>query len=98
VVAIGGTLWGKHNTYVSLRNRSPVEISCADYLRSRPDAQWLRLTHSNKSREVQGTKTGHGPVGHARPRISSGTVTPKHWASFCAVESRTSRSPRSIFW
>lgn len=44
IVACGGTLWGGQNTYVALHNRAPVEISCADYLRRRPDAAWLRLT------------------------------------------------------
>jgi hypothetical protein len=45
IVACGGTLWGGQNTHVALQNRAPVEISCADYLRQRPDAAWLRLTH-----------------------------------------------------
>lgn len=45
VVACGGTLWGGHNSYVALRNRAPLEIRCADYLRRRPDAAWLRLTN-----------------------------------------------------
>jgi hypothetical protein len=39
-----GTSWGGHNTYIALHNRSPVEISCADYLGRRPEAAWLRLT------------------------------------------------------
>ena len=45
VVACGGTLWGGHHSYVALQNRAPLEITCADYLQSRPDAGWLRLTH-----------------------------------------------------
>jgi hypothetical protein len=44
IVACGGTLWGGQNTYIALRNRAPVEISCADTLRQRPEAAWVRLT------------------------------------------------------
>lgn len=44
IVACGGTLWGGQNTYIALRNRAPVEISCADTLLQRPEAAWLRLT------------------------------------------------------
>lgn len=29
----------------ALKERDPLEITCADYLASRPTARWLRLTH-----------------------------------------------------
>ena len=45
VVACGGTILGGQNSYVAVRNRAPVELTCAEYLQQRPDAAWLRLTH-----------------------------------------------------
>jgi hypothetical protein len=46
IVGCGGTLWGAHNSYVTLQNRAPVEISCAEYLSLKrpPAGSWLRLT------------------------------------------------------
>ena len=41
----GGLWWGGHQLYLGLRNREPVEITCAELVRHRPDAEWLRLTH-----------------------------------------------------
>ena len=37
--------WGGHQVYLGLRNRSPVEVTCADFEKQRPNAEWLRLTH-----------------------------------------------------
>jgi hypothetical protein len=39
-----------------------------------------------------------GSSSDQRPRINSASVTSKHSASFSSVESRTSSTPRSIFW
>lgn len=43
VITIAGLIWGGRNTYVSARNRAPVELTCAEFLAQRPDAQWLIL-------------------------------------------------------
>jgi hypothetical protein len=46
VIAAGMALyWGATNLWVAMSDRSPTEISCADYAKHRPDAKWLRLTH-----------------------------------------------------
>jgi hypothetical protein len=46
VVLVAAALWwGGHQLYVGLRNRRPVEITCAEFVKHRPDAEWLRLTH-----------------------------------------------------
>src|SRR5258705_11647742 len=37
--------WGLPSLYVAIQNRHPLEITCSDYLKQRPDAKWLRLTH-----------------------------------------------------
>lgn len=44
VCAIVALWWGGQNTYVALRDRHQLEISCADYLAKRPDTRWLKLT------------------------------------------------------
>ncbi|MBA3392540.1 MAG: hypothetical protein H0T89_07850 [Deltaproteobacteria bacterium] len=43
-ITLFGLIWGGRNSYVSIRNRAPVELTCAAYLQRRPDAEWLRLT------------------------------------------------------
>lgn len=43
VLTIAGLVWGGRNTYVSVRNRAPVELTCADFLAQRPDVEWLIL-------------------------------------------------------
>ena len=43
VVTVAGMVWGGRNTYVSLLNRAPVELTCAEYLAARPAARWLVL-------------------------------------------------------
>ena len=74
VVGIGGTLWGGQNTYVSLWNRSPVEISCADYLRSRPDAKWLRLTHCVPDFERVGVESSTHTTANGQNGIATTTA------------------------
>jgi hypothetical protein len=51
IVTVALFWWGGHSLYVSLRNGSPIEISCAEYEKQRPDAEWLRLTHCEPSIE-----------------------------------------------
>jgi len=36
--------WGGQHLYVGLRDREPLEITCADYVKQRPDTHWLKLT------------------------------------------------------
>lgn len=38
------TVWGAQNVYLGLRDRDPVEISCAEYLAHPPGGRWLKLT------------------------------------------------------
>jgi hypothetical protein len=44
VLVVGAFWWGGHIVYVGLRNGTQVELTCAEYERARPDAEWLRLT------------------------------------------------------
>ena len=43
-VAGGGLFWGGRNTYRTLHDWSPEELSCADYLAHPPAKDWVRLT------------------------------------------------------
>lgn len=52
-----GLLWGGHASYVALRNRAPLEITCADFARARPAAAWVRLTGCKPDVERFGTET-----------------------------------------
>lgn len=44
VLAAVLTWWGGQKTYVAIRDSKQVEITCADYVKKRPDARWLKLT------------------------------------------------------
>ncbi len=44
VLMIGALWWGGQSTFTALKNRDQRTLSCADYERSRPDADWLQLT------------------------------------------------------
>jgi hypothetical protein len=46
VIAIAGLglWWGGPNLYTALRERDPLEITCARYLEDRPDNRYLKLT------------------------------------------------------
>lgn len=37
-------VWGGYATYVAVRNWSPTELTCAEFVAHRPDARWVRLT------------------------------------------------------
>lgn len=56
-VAAGGLLWGGKNSYVSLRNRSPLELTCAQYEANPPASQWVRLRECIVDFEHMGTET-----------------------------------------
>lgn len=43
IVAIGCFVAGGQAVYTGIRNRSPLEVSCADYLAQKPAGEWLRL-------------------------------------------------------
>lgn len=45
IITAVASWWGAHHLYLGLRNREPVELTCAEFLSARPDAEWLRLTH-----------------------------------------------------
>jgi hypothetical protein len=45
IVAAVALWWGGQNTYIALRDRTQLEVSCADFLKKRPDSRWLKLTH-----------------------------------------------------
>lgn len=45
IVLVGVALWwGGQNFITGVREREPLEITCADYLKHRPDNRYLRLT------------------------------------------------------
>ncbi len=45
IIVTGVALWwGGQNFYTGIRERDPLEITCADYLKHRPDNRYLRLT------------------------------------------------------
>ena len=56
-VAAGGLLWGGKNSYVSLRNRAPVELTCEQYAAHPPDTQWLRLRGCTLDLDHMGVET-----------------------------------------
>ena len=44
VIFAAAGLWGGGQlTYTAARNRSPTEMTCAEFTKSRPDAEWLKL-------------------------------------------------------
>jgi hypothetical protein len=44
IIAAVALYWGGQNTFIAVRDRNPREISCADYVKSRPDDRYLKLT------------------------------------------------------
>lgn len=45
LIVAAALVWGGgQGLYTALRNRAPVEMTCAEYLQSRPRAEWLALT------------------------------------------------------
>lgn len=43
VITIVGLVWGGRNTYISVHNRTPLALTCAEYLAKRPVSRWLVL-------------------------------------------------------
>ena len=43
VIAAALCMWGGQKTYVAIRDRQQLEISCADYVKKQPSARWLKL-------------------------------------------------------
>lgn len=56
-VAAGGLIWGGKNSYVSLRNRAPLELTCEQYAAQPPDTQWLRLRGCTLDLDHMGVET-----------------------------------------
>jgi hypothetical protein len=44
LIALAMCAFGAQYTYVGLRDGEQLEITCADYIKKRPDARWLKLT------------------------------------------------------
>ena len=44
IVAAACWWWGGQNAYVALHDSKQLEISCADYVKKRPESKWLKLT------------------------------------------------------
>jgi hypothetical protein len=66
VIALVLCAFGAQFTYVALREGKQLEISCADYIKKRPDARWLKLTdceydfeHLAYEEDTTGNKYNH---------------------------------------
>jgi hypothetical protein len=61
LVVVGVCLWwGGQNTYIALRDRHQLEITCADYIKKRPDSRWLKLTHCEADFDNLAVETDSG--------------------------------------
>jgi hypothetical protein len=72
-VAGGGLFWGGRNTYRTLRNWSPEEISCADYIAHPPAKDWVRLTGCQPDSDRLGIETLHREGTGGAPATSEQT-------------------------
>lgn len=57
-VAFGGLWWGGPILYTALREREPLEITCANYLKDRPDNRYLKLTECEPDLENMAIEQG----------------------------------------
>lgn len=62
VVAVAGfgLWWGGQNLYTGLREREPLEITCASYLEHRPDNRYLKLTECEPDLDNMAVEQGKG--------------------------------------
>jgi hypothetical protein len=44
VVGVGAVIYGGYEGRLAWRERAPLEMSCADYVKQRPSARWVRVT------------------------------------------------------
>src|SRR5262245_32461247 len=44
ILSIVALWWGGQNTFIGIRDHKQRVISCADYVKQRPDDRWLKLT------------------------------------------------------
>lgn len=60
VIAVAGLglWWGGQNLYTGLRERDPLEITCASYLKDRPDNRYLKLTECEPDLENMAIEEG----------------------------------------
>jgi hypothetical protein len=72
-VAGGGLFWGGRNTYRTLRNWSPEEISCADYIAHPPAKDWVRLTGCEPDSDRLGIESLHREGTGGMPATSEQT-------------------------
>ncbi|MDB4960957.1 MAG: hypothetical protein JWP01_956 [Myxococcales bacterium] len=56
-VTVMGLLWGGRNSYVSLRNRAPHELTCAELIARPPDSEWVRLRDCVPDYDHMGVET-----------------------------------------
>jgi hypothetical protein len=60
-----GLVWGGRNTYVSLRNPSPVQMTCGEFIDKRPDVQWVQLRECDADLQHIDVETTESRPGHA---------------------------------
>lgn len=76
-VAGAGLFWGGRNTYRTLRNWSPAEMSCAEYIAHPPAKDWVRLTSCEPASEQLGVQTlQHDRVGGPSSTKQTGVFIP----------------------
>jgi hypothetical protein len=77
VVGAGGLWWGAPKSYVAVRNRAPVEVTCAELAAHKPDAEWVILADCVADLERAGTETySHEYRGQHVYTISSTDLVP----------------------
>lgn len=75
-VAGGGLFWGGRNTYRTLHDWSPAELSCADYLAHPPAKDWVRLTGCAPDSDRLGIETRSRPLGSTTVDERTGIYVP----------------------
>ena len=61
ILSAAALWWGGQHLYVGLRDREPLEITCADYVKQHPDTHWLKLTKCDADLDnIAYEDDGHG--------------------------------------
>jgi hypothetical protein len=61
-----GLVWGGRNTYLSLRNRNPVRMTCADFVDYRPNLEWVQLSECEADLQHIDVETTEARPGYPR--------------------------------
>ena len=70
--------WGGQNFFTGLSERSPLEITCGDYLAHHPDNRWLKLTQCEPDLDNMAIEEKDGKVTAAYiPLRAKGTTVGK---------------------